>query len=143
MPLLSLTRVRLRSWRFVPLFVPHSLRSVRQLRLAPGFLGGKMLAERNLAFWTVTAWTDEAAMRAYMLGGDHRAAMPKLFDWANEASVARWETPDPVLPDWPEADRRMREIGRPSKLRRPGPDHAGLSYRPPSGRGSGLIAPRG
>lgn len=137
MPSISLTRLRLRSWRFVPGFAWHTHRSGRQARRSAGYVDGAILADRKLTFWTVTAWTDEAAMRAYMLAGDHRTAMGKLGLWCDEASVARWEAPG--LPDWREADRRMRETGRPSKVRHPSPAHAALGYDPPRTTGSARL----
>ena len=70
-------------------------------------------------------------MRAYMTSGDHRAVMPHLLDGCDEASVVHWEQPDDILPKWPEADRRMRAEGRPSKVRNPSAVHAALSFDAP------------
>ena len=130
MPFVSVTRLRLRSIRFLPAFVRHNLRALAQVKAAPGFRGGSLLADRALAFWTLTAWDDPAAMRAYMTAGAHRASMPYLLDWCDEASVAHWEQDGDALPEWTEAERRMRGEGRPSKLRHPGPRHADLGFRP-------------
>ncbi|WP_210206715.1 DUF3291 domain-containing protein [Methylobacterium durans] len=143
-PSISLTRLRLCSWRFLPGFVPLTLRSARQAERAPGFLDGAVLGEpARLTFWTLTAWTDEATMRAYMLSGVHRAAMPRLLDWCDEAAVARWEAAEAALPGWAEADRRLRELGRPSKVRHPSPAHAGLRHAPPSLTRGARLRPRG
>ena len=131
MPFVSVTRLRLRSILVLPAFVPHTMRSLRQVRAAPGFRGGSLLQDRAWAFWTLTAWDDGAAMRAYMTTGDHRTAMPRLAGWCDEASVVHWDQDADALPDWDEADRRMRFDGRPSRLRRPSPDHAALTYRRP------------
>lgn len=87
----------------------------------------------------MTAWRDEARMRGYMLTGGHRKAMPHLMEWCDEASVAHWTQADATLPTWTEADRRMRETGRPSKVRRPSAEHASLQYRAPRVTGSGPI----
>ena len=126
---ISLTRLRLRSWRFVPGFAWSAVRSGRQATRAAGYVDGAILTDRKRTFWTVTAWVDEAAMRAYILAGDHRTAMGKLSRWCDEASVAHWTASG--LPDWAEADRRMRQTGRPSRVRHPSPAHAGLAYDPP------------
>ena len=64
MPLISVTRLRLRSARFLPGFAWHALRSGAQARRAPGFLGMRLLPERPLVFWTVTAWDDLSSMTA-------------------------------------------------------------------------------
>lgn len=143
MPAISVTRLRIRSLRFLPSFVVHAVRSNRQLRAAPGFRGGALLADRRWTFWTMTAWDSHASMRAYMASGAHRSAMPHLLDWCDEASVVRWEQPEDALPSWQEADRRMRGEGRPSKVRHPSAGHAALGYRPPRVGAGGTIAPRG
>jgi hypothetical protein len=128
----SVTRLRLRSLRFLPGFAVHATRSNAQVRRASGFVAGSLLPDRRLAFWTLTVWDAEASMRAYMVSGAHRAAMPKLLLWCDEASVVHWTTPaPPALPTWAEAARRMRAEGRPSKLRRPSPRHAAMAYDEP------------
>ena len=127
----SLTRLRVRSFRFVPLFVLHTFRSVRQVKKAPGFQRGALLADRSWTFWTMTAWDAHESMRQFMTTGSHSRAMPHLLDWCDEASVAHWSQPETALPSWTEADKRMREGGRASKVRNPSPDHATLSFRTP------------
>jgi len=131
MPFISITRLRVRSIRFIPGFALHTLESLRQVRSAGGFQDGALLADRSLTFWTMTAWNSEESMRRYMTAGSHKKAMPKLMDWCDEASVVHWEQRQAVLPSWTEADRRMRAEGRASKVRKPSPQHATLSYRAP------------
>jgi hypothetical protein len=109
MVLISLTRLRIRSFRFVPLFALHAFRSVRQVKRAPGFLHGALLPDRNRMFWTMTAWDTQENMRRYMTTGAHKTVMPHLLHWCDEASVAHWEQPETSLPSWAEADKRMRE----------------------------------
>ena len=67
--------------------------------------------------------------------------MPHLLHWCDEASVAHWEQPETSLPLWTEADKRMREDGRASKVLNPSPQHATLSYRAP--RTTGGVTIRG
>lgn len=128
---ISLTRLRIRSIRFLPQFAWHALRSQRQVQRAPGFLDGSLLPDRSWTFWTMTAWDSEQSMRAYMISGPHKAAMPHLLHWCDEASVAHWTQPDSTLPTWTEADRRMRTSGRISKVLHPSPEHATMNYRAP------------
>jgi hypothetical protein len=133
MPFISLTRLRIRSVRHLPWFMMHTMRSMGQIRQAPGFRGGAVLADRRRAFWTVSAWDGSASMRAFMTSGAHRAAMPHLLDWCDEAAVAHWEQDSASLPSWTDADRRLRTEGRPSKVRHPNGFHADLSHPPPRG----------
>jgi hypothetical protein len=144
MPFISLTRLRIRSIRFLPFFLLHSWRSIRQITRAPGFLTGALLTDKGWTFWTMTAWDREESMRQFMISGSHKTAMPLLANWCAEASVTHWlqpnipdpttDTPHPIsdaLPSWQEADQRMRSSGRPSKIKHPSPNHATLSYRAP------------
>ena len=143
MRFISITRLRIRSIRFFPSFVLHTFRTLGQVKKAPGFYGGSLLADRGWTFWTMTAWDSQQSMRSYMTGGSHLRAMPHLLDWCDEASVVHWEQPDDDLPSWAEADRRMREGGRASKVRNPSPQHATLTYREPRlGRAGPIQAAR-
>jgi hypothetical protein len=66
--------------------------------------------------------------------------MQYLLDWCDEASVVDWDQAENALPSWSEADQRMRESGRPSRVRNPSPQHATLSYQPPRATAAGKIA---
>jgi hypothetical protein len=139
MTFVSLTRLRIRSIRYLPLFAIHALRSLRQVKKAPGFQTGALLPDRSWTFWTMTAWDERESMRRYMMTGAHKSAMPRLMHWCDEASVAHWEQRESTLPSWEEADRRMRESGRVSKVNHPSPAHASLNYRKPRMSGGGII----
>jgi len=135
----SLTRLRIRSVRFVPFFLVHAFRSVRQASKAPGFIGGAVLNDRDRAFWTMTAWDSQSSMRRFMRTGAHKTAMPHLLNWCDEASVAHWEQEDSTLPGWADAARRMRELGRASKVLSPSPRHAGLAFPDPKASAGSMI----
>ncbi len=139
MVFVSLTRLRVRSIRFVPFFAVHTLRARSQVSKAPGFQTGALLADRRWTFWTMTAWDSQESMRQYMTTGDHKRAMPHLLHWCDEASVAHWSQPETALPSWTEADQRMRESGRVSKVNHPSPQHASLSYEAPRTTRGGTI----
>ena len=49
--------------------------------------------------------------------------MRMLSELCNEASVARWQQVDVVLPTWEEAHRRMLSEGKLSKVKHPSPLH--------------------
>ena len=138
MPFVSVTR--LRSVRFLPAFAVHNLRTLAQVKAAPGFRGGSPLADRALAFWTLTAWDGRDGMRASMTTESHRIAMPRLLDWCDEGSVVHWDRDEDALPGRAEADRRMRAEGCPSRLRHPGPHHADLGF--PAARITRTAPPR-
>jgi Domain of unknown function (DUF3291) len=121
MTFISVTRLRLRSLRYLPSFLWLSLMSVLQASKATGNLQTKTVRETSLTFWTLTAWESEVAMRSFMSSGAHRHAMPKLVDWCDEASVVHWEQETATLPDLREAYRRMVAQGRKSRVNHPSP----------------------
>ena len=129
--LISVTRLRIRSPRYLPMFIVYSLLSSRQAKRAPGNCGIDLLRDAHNTFWTRTAWSDEKALHAFMLGGMHRRAMPKLLDWCNEAATAHWTQESPELPDWLEAHRRIVSEGRRSKVRHPSPAHLAFEIAEP------------
>jgi len=97
------------------------------------------LNDRYWTFWTMTAWDGMESMRRYMTSAAHKSAMPHLMQWCDEASVAHWEQEEGTLPSWEEADRRMRESGRASKVRYPSAEHASLNYQKPRTSGGKTI----
>jgi heme-degrading monooxygenase HmoA len=119
MPFVSITRLRVRSWRYLPGFLIQSFRAARQAKAAAGSLAVSVLRDANLAFWTRTVWRDEAAMRSFMRSGVHRRIMARLAEWCDEASFAHWVQDVVEPPSWPEACRRMKQEGRRSKVNHP------------------------
>lgn len=135
MPFVSITRLRVRSWRFMPGFLLYAFRSARQASRAEGNLSVKLLNDRNRVFWTATLWTSEAAMKQFMVAGAHGGAMRKLLHWCDEAALVHWEQDGDALPTWPEAHARLRNEGRRSKVNHPSPAH--LEYKIPEPRADG------
>lgn len=118
----SVTRLRLRSVLLLPAFARQTRAIAVQAGEARGFLGGAILAEGWMVFWTRTAWNSEAAMRAFRDGGAHGEAMPKLLDWCDEARTVHWQ--GEAEADWDAIFARIEAEGRASKLRRPNKNHA-------------------
>jgi hypothetical protein len=71
-------------------------------------------------------------MRAFMFAPAHRAVMPKLLQWCDEAAVGHWpqETLEP--PSWPEVHRRLQSEGRTSKVDHPSAAQLRFEFPPPS-----------
>ena len=90
MPFVSITRRRVRSWRYLPGFLIQSSRVARQAKQAAGSLAVSVLRDAARAFWTRTVWRDEAAMRSYMQPGMDRRIVARLPDWCDEAALAYW-----------------------------------------------------
>ncbi len=114
---LSITRLRLRSLRFAPEFLFRTLASQRQIKRSDGFIEGYVAQGPGLTFWTVTSWTSTDAMRGFRGAGAHRAALPKLALWCDEAATA--SLADDRFPDPADAARLLVEYGRIFKVRYP------------------------
>ena len=50
--LISVTRLRLCSWRYLPSFLRHTAASLGQAAVAFGLLDGRLLSNCSLVFWT-------------------------------------------------------------------------------------------
>ena len=129
--LISVTRLRVRSPQFLPMFLIANERIVGQLRRSRGFRGGKQLIDRRLVFWTASSWEDEQAMKEFRSAGAHGHAMPRLPEWCDEAAVVHWEQETDLLPDWDAAYARLVGNGRASRVRHPSSSHQERRYRAP------------
>ena len=79
MPLVSITRLRVRSFRYLPAFLVGSLRAARAAKNTTGNLAVSVLSDANLAFWTRTLWVDEQSMRAFMFAPRARPLDAEAF----------------------------------------------------------------
>jgi len=124
MAFVSITRLRLRSFVYLPSFFRYAIPSNQQSVTAPGNLVTQTRQQGLKTFWTLTVWDDEASMRRFMTSGAHREAMPKLAQWCDEASSVHWLQESTELPSWAEVQQRMRSDGRVYPVKHPSPNHA-------------------
>ena len=115
----SITRLRVRSIFYMPLFMLHAMRTMTQAQKADGVQGVETRFEKNNVVWTKTIWADEAKMKEYRGSGAHQIAMRLLSEICNEASVARWQQADTQLPTREEAHQQMLINGKLSKVKHP------------------------
>ena len=139
MTFVSITRLRVRSWRFVPGFFVYALRSARQAARAEGNLATRLLRDQRNTFWTVTGWASEPAMKKFMLAGTHRKAMRKLPQWCDEAALAHWTQESEEMPSWEEAWRRIESEGRPSRVNHPSSAHTAHRFPAPEVRAGSAV----
>ena len=128
---ISVTRLRVRSFVYLPEFIWHTFRSASQAEHTRGFLGGKMLINAKNVYWTLTAWDGDAAMNEFRIAAAHCAAMPKLLDFCDEASVVHWSQETAELPSWEESHRQMVMEGRSSKVNDPSSDQLAYQFSLP------------
>ena len=135
MPVLSVTRLRVRSRRFLPLFFLRTLQSAVQAVRAEGNLAVALLRDREDTFWTATSWSQESSVKAFMHARTHGPVMRRLPEWCDEAALVRWTQENADLPSWQEAYARLQREGRPSKVNHPSAAHAAYEIaRPTLGR---------
>ena len=123
MAIVSVTRLHVRSWRFFVPFAIYAMRCASQAKRSPGFLGGTLGNDAQLGNWTITLWESEEAMRSFRNSGVHRAAMPKLLNWCDEASYTHYTMDETGIPPADTAYQRL-SVGRISKVNHPSAAHA-------------------
>lgn len=120
---ISITRMRVRSIFYLPLFMLHALRSAAQAQQAQGIQDFATRVEAWDTHWTRTVWSEEGTMKRFRNSGAHQRAMRILSEICSEASYTRWEQETPEPPTWEEAQRRMLAQGVLSKVKHPSSFH--------------------
>jgi Domain of unknown function (DUF3291) len=121
--LVAITRLRLRSIRYLPAFVWYAQRSAHQARKSSGNLGVALRKTTGLTFWTLSVWQSDGDTAAYRRAPPHRDAMPKLQHWCDEASVAHWEQEGADMPAWDAATTRLGAAGKSLHVLHPSENH--------------------
>ena len=119
----SITRLRVRSVWFLPLFGLHAMRSAAQAMKSEGIVDFDTRVEDVFTHWTKTVWKDEPAMKNFRNSEAHQLAMRLLASICSEASYTRWQQETPDVPTWQEANKAMLETGKLSKVKNPSPFH--------------------
>ena len=132
MRVVSITRLRVRSWRYLLPFIFYALRASWQAKNSQGNLAVSLLRDTDNTFWTRTVWTTESAMKAFMLARPHGPVMRRLLEWCDEAALVHWGQETDGKSDWQEAHRRLQADGRRSKVNHPSPAHESFQIRPPA-----------
>ncbi len=133
MPVVSITRLRVRSWRFLPAFFIQPMRSALQAARAEGALKVSLLRDGN-TYWTSSSWASDAAMKGFIHAQPHGPTMRSLLEWCDEAALVHWTQDGSELPSWDQAHRRLEQEGRPSKVNHPSPAHTAHKFPPPAPR---------
>ena len=132
MPFVSITRLRVRSWSYFPVFLVQTLRIARQAARAEGNLAVKLLRDHRNAFWTGTSWSSEGSMKAFMHAKPRGPTMRSLLQWCDEAALVHWTQAGVELPSWNEAHKRIQPEGRQSKVNYPSAAHTAHTIPAPT-----------
>ena len=134
MPLIVVTRLRLRNAGQLNDFFAAAVAVLEQSKSTDGNLGADVLADANNAWWTVTAWQDRDHMNAFVGAQPHLGTMDQLDTWCDQAHFVDWEQDAADLPDWQTSYQRLIKDGQVGQL---GPQ------RGPRERDAGLAAAGG
>ena len=129
--LTSVTRLRVRSLKYLPAFLWMTLLSQRQVVRAPGFVGGGLLMDAGWTFWTLTSWESERAMKVFRDAGPHAKVMSRLVEWCDEASYAHWIPAGASVPSWREAYEHLVAEGKVSRVAHPSASHEARHFPEP------------
>jgi|GEM_PF-1724921 len=108
------SRFELNSSGRSPAFLKHSLRIWRQARHSPGLLGISLRAyPADAVYWTLSAWTEEKALREFASQDPHRTIMKLAQPWTKTATFRYWTTDD-LDPDklWAQTELRIGDADR-------------------------------
>lgn len=86
----------------------HAIQSMRQAQSAPGNISAEARLIEGIHH-TLSVWTDEAAMRAYLVAGPHLKAMKRFHAIATGKTVGYLAE---AAPSWPEVHGIWKERGK-------------------------------
>ncbi len=116
MPVIVVTRLRLKDPAFFPDFFAAAVAAVEQAQNSAGNLGADALAEANNTYWTRTAWQERGLMDAFVGSEPHLHTMSRIDGWCDEATFVDWEQAGTDLPDWQDSYRRLVAGGQAASL---------------------------
>jgi quinol monooxygenase YgiN len=107
--LVMASRLPLRAALQVPRFVGLTVSVVRQVERTEGLVGYSLRAQPlSKVFWTLSAWTDEAALAAFARAMPHQAVMATLRPHMGPTRFATWTCTGDALPvPWDDAVERL------------------------------------
>jgi len=131
MPVIVVTRLRLKDPALFDEFFASAVAVVEQAQKSAGSLGADVLAEANNTYWTRTAWQERGSMNAFVGSEPHLSTMSRIDDWCDEATFVDWEQAGPVLPDWLAGYDRIVAQGQAASLSQPTAAHHTRAFPAP------------
>ena len=116
MPVIVVTRLRLRDPALLDEFFTDAVAAIEQATKSEGNLGADALADANNAWWSVSAWRERPAMQAYVDSEPHLGISTHLDHFCDEATFVDWEQDSAALPDWQTNWRHLTADGKAATL---------------------------
>ena len=123
MPVIVITRLRLKEPALFDEFFASAVAAVEQAQSTSGNLGADVLGDADNTYWTRTAWKERAAMHAFVGAEPHLGIMRRLDDWCDEATFIDWEQAGADMPDWQQSYARLIADGQVAHLSQPSDAH--------------------
>ena len=109
------SRLELGAFHQIPRFLVAALRIRRQVLRSPGALGLSLIADpRRKTFWTLSAWTDDAALGEFVAAPPHRDVMASYRGQLVAAQFTTFRVKTDELPPtrpatalWSDGKRRL------------------------------------
>ncbi|MFC8530858.1 antibiotic biosynthesis monooxygenase [Nocardia sp. NPDC057227] len=103
------SRLPLNRYSDIPRFLRWTLRIRRQLRRAPGCVGYTLDARLlSKTFWTLSAWSDEASMEAFVRSDAHALMLADMKGRVGAPGfITSPATPDRLPLSWSDARDRL------------------------------------
>ena len=111
MPVIVVTRLRLRDPALLDEFFTDAVAAIDQAIKAEGNLGADALADAHDAWWSVSAWQERHLMQAFVDSEPHLGISGRLDHYGAEATFVDWEQASPDLPDWLTSWRHLTADG--------------------------------
>lgn len=105
------SRLELRRFRDVPVFVVASLEMRRLFRRTPGADALSLRASLiGRTFWTLSVWESREALRAYAADAAHVAVMRRFHLAMKMSQFVDWSIAGADMPTWQQARRRIIQV---------------------------------
>ena len=131
MPVIVVTRLRLRDPKLLDEFFTDAVAAIEQATKSEGNLGADALADANNAWWSVSVWQDRHLMQAFVDSQPHLSISARLDHFCDEATFVDWEQESPQLPNWRTSWRHLTADGKTAELTDPSPANQTRDFPPP------------
>jgi hypothetical protein len=131
MPVIVVTRLRLKDPALLDEFFTAAVAATEQAQKSDGNLGVDALADANNAWWSVSAWAGRPPMQAFVDAEPHAGISQRLEHFCDEATFVDWEQDSPALPDWQTSWRHLTADGKVAELTHPSEANQTRAFPPP------------
>jgi quinol monooxygenase YgiN len=131
MPVIVVTRLRLKDPALLDEFFTAAVSAIEQAQKSDGNLGADALADAGNAWWSVSAWTGRRQMQAFVDAEPHAGISTRLDHFCDEATFVDWEQDSPHLPDWQTSWRHLTADGKVAELTHPSDANQTRAFPPP------------